>query len=296
MKLTQRIVLTYYRIKLRAIELVFPAKAAEAAFELFCTPYSKRKIYEEPSVFKQAKKLSFAFQDHKIHGFNWQPEVQNGHKVLICHGFDSNSYKFARYIEPLSNNGFEVFAFDAPAHGLSTGKTITALLYSDMIAEVNSEYGPFYGIIAHSFGGIAVALAIEKLKNDPLKKLVLIAPATETTRSLNDFCNYLNISEKLKEGMEKLIVRIGGQPAAWYSVARVIQSITIPTLWLHDKGDRITPYEDMKFLTEMDLPSVKFIITEGFGHSLYREDNIAKHIIAFISDFKNSNANAKANL
>lgn len=286
MKLIQRIVLAYYRIKLRAIELVFPAKAAEAAFELFCTPYSKRKIYEEPPVFKQAEKLSFEFQNHKIHGSCWQPKVQNGYKILICHGFDSNSYKFASYIEPLLDIGFQVFAFDAPAHGLSTGKTITALLYGDMIAKVDSDYGPFYGIIAHSFGGIAVALAIEEFKNNVLQKLVLIAPATETTRSLNDFCSYLSISQKLKKGMEKLIVQIGGQPAAWYSVARVIQSVTVPTLWLHDKGDRITPYEDMKFLTELNLPSVKFIITEGLGHSLYREEHIARHIISFISDSK----------
>src|SRR5919107_327785 len=216
MKLIQRIVLLYYRIKLRALEFVFPSKAAEEAFELFCTPYSKRKIYEEPIIFKQAAKISFAFQKHKIFGFQWIPETRNGRKLLICHGFDSNSYRFEQYIEPLLNNGFEVFAFDAPAHGLSTGKTITALLYSDMIAEVDSHYGPFYGIIAHSFGGIAVALAIEKFKNNVLQKLVLIAPATETTRSLNDFCNYLDISKKLKKGMEKLIVQIGGQPASWY--------------------------------------------------------------------------------
>ncbi len=297
MKLIQRIVLTYYRIKLRVLELMFPSKAAKAAFELFCTPYSKRKVYEEPLVFKQAEKISFAFQNHKIHGFRWHSEIQNGRKILICHGFDSNSYKFAGYIDPLLNNGFEVFAFDAPAHGLSTGKTITAIIYSDMILKVNAEYGPFYGIIAHSFGGIAVALVIEKLKNNILKKLVLIAPATETTRSLNDFCKYLSISEKLKEGLEKLIVQIGGQPSSWYSVARVIQSITTPTLWLHDKGDRITPYEDMHFLTELNLPSVKFIITEGLGHSLYREDNIAKQIIDFISDLKTSDTQTgKANL
>ena len=284
MKLIQRIVLTYYRIKFRAIELINPAKAAEAAFELFCTPYSKRRVYEEPLVFKEAEKLSFAFWDHKIHGFRWLPETSNGHKILICHGFDSNSYKFARYVGLLLNNGFEVLAFDAPAHGLSTGKTINALLYSEMIFLIYSDYGPFYGIIAHSFGGIAAGLFIEKLKNNKIKKLVLVAPATETTRSLNNFCQYLNLSTTLKEGLEKLIIQIGGQPSSWYSVARIIQSITIPTLWIHDKGDRITPYEDMKFLTELNLPTVKFIITEGLGHSLYKEDHIAKHIIDFISN------------
>lgn len=286
MKLVQRIVLKYYSTKFKAIELVSPAQAAKAAFELFCTPYSKQKSYAVPMVFEQAEKLSFMFQGHKIHGFRWKPEVSNGHKILICHGFDSSSYRFERYINPLLREGFEILAFDAPAHGLSQGKTITAIIYSDMILEINSAFGPVDAIIAHSFGGIAVALAIEKLKSNSIKRLVLVAPATETTRSLNDFCRYLNISDKLKEGLEKLIVQIGGQPSSWYSVARIIQSVTILTLWIHDKKDIITPFEDMQSLTGLDLPFVKFIITEGLGHSLYREDNIAKHIIAFISTLK----------
>lgn len=286
MKLIQRIVITFYRIKLKILALVSPAKAAAAAFELFCTPYSKRKVYELPKVFGQAEKLSFVLHNYKIHGFRWKPAVSNGLKVLICHGFDSSSNKFERYIDPLLQQGFEILAFDAPAHGLSSGKTITAVIYRDMILEANAAYGPVDGIIAHSFGAIAAALAIEKLESNLIKRLVLVAPATETTRSLNDFCRYLNIGSRLKEGIEKLIMQVGNQPSSWYSVARVVQSVTIPTLWIHDKIDRITPYEDMEILTTQELPFVKFIITEGLGHSLYRKDIIAEQIIAFISELK----------
>ncbi len=284
MKLVQRIVLEYYRIKFKAIELVSPVKAAEAAFELFCTPYSRQRNYAVPMVFEQAEKLSFIIQNLKINGFRWKPEAPNGSKILICHGFDSSSYRFERYINPLLNSGFEVLAFDAPAHGVSAGKTINALLYSEVILEIISAFGPADAIIAHSFGGIAAALAIEKLKNNPVKKLVLAAPATETTRSLNDFCRYLSISDKLKKGLERLIVQVGGQPASWFSVARIIQAITIPVIWIHDKKDRITPYEDMEFLTKLNLPHVRFIITDGLGHSLYRDDNVAADIITFISN------------
>lgn len=284
MKLVQRIVLEYYRIKFKAIELVSPAKAAEAAFELFCTPYSRQRKYAVPMVFEQAEKLSFIIKNLKISGFRWKPEAPNGSKILICHGFDSSSYRFERYINPLLNSGFEVLAFDAPAHGVSAGKTINALLYSEVILEIISAFGPADAIIAHSFGGIAAALAIEKLKNNPVKKLVLAAPATETTRSLNDFCRYLSISDKLKKGLERLIVQVGGQPASWFSVARIIQAITIPVIWIHDKKDKITPYEDMEFLTKLNLPHVRFIITDGLGHSLYRDDNVAADIITFISN------------
>lgn len=288
MKLIQRIGLKYYRIKFKALELVSLRKTAKEAFELFCTPYSKRRRYAVPNVFQKADKLSFQFQNHTIQGFYWKPEASNGYKVLICHGFDSNSYKFERYIEPLLQQGFEVFAFDAPGHGVSTGKTITALLYRDMILKANTDYGPFHAIMAHSFGGIAAALAIETLKLSHLQRLVLIAPATETTRSLNDFCRYLQISDRLKQEMEKMITKIEGNPSSWYSVARIIQSVTIPALWLHDKGDTITPYQDMEHLTKLNLPAVKFYITEGLDHSLYREDKIAEQIITFISSAKDS--------
>lgn len=288
MKLIQRIFLTYYTAKFKAIEFISPAKAAESAFELFCTPYSRRKTYETPDAFKQAEKLTFSFQQHHIHGFHWEPKVPNGYKVLICHGFDSLSYRFEGYIEPLLQEGFEIYAFDAPGHGLSSGKTINALLYRDMILEVVDRFGPYDGIMAHSFAGIAVAIAIEKIKDNLLKRLVLIAPATETTRSLDDFCRHLKISRKLRTEVEKLIETIGGQPASWYSVARVIQSISIPTLWLHDINDRITPYEDMKHLTEHGLPHVEFVITEGLGHSLYRDDTVANKIIGFFATLKNN--------
>ncbi len=286
MKLIQRIVLKYYRIKFKALDWISRSKAAEEAFELFCTPYSKRRSYTVPDVFKNSKKLSFKLHHFDIRGFCWRPGKPNGCKVLICHGFDSNSYKFDRYIQPLLQHGFEVFAFDAPAHGVSTGKTITALLYRDMLLKANADYGPFDAVLAHSFGGIAIALAIETSKMEHLKRLVLIAPATETTRSLNDFCRYLSIGDEIKKEMEKMIVKIEGHPSSWYSVARIIQSVRIPALWLHDKGDTITPFEDMEFLTQLNLPYVKFVITEGLGHSLYREDKVAEQILEFISSVK----------
>lgn len=288
MKLAQTIFLSYYISKFKLLALISPEKAARNAFELFCTPYTRRRTYETPDVFEEAEKIHLSFRDHDIHGFSWQPKVPNGRKILICHGFDSLSYRFAQYIEPLINHGFEVYAFDAPGHGLSSGKTINALLYCDMILEVAKKYGPFDAFMAHSFGGIAVTLAIEKMETDLPKRLVLIAPATETTRSVTDFCRHLKIDKRLRSELEKLIVTVGGQPASWYSVARIIQSISTPTLWLHDKKDRITPYEDMHHLTELSLPHVEFVITEGLGHSLYRDNQICNQIVGFLVTLKNN--------
>lgn len=285
MKLAQRIVLNYYKRKLSAIAIANPRKAAETAFKLLCTPYTKRRVYEAPGLFIKAQKLSFQLFGETINGFQWQPDQHNGKRVLICHGFDSYSYKFDHYITPLLELGFEVLAFDAPAHGTSTGKTINAQQYRDVILKINELHGPVDGIIAHSFGGIAVALAVEKFNQNENKRLVLIAPATETTRSIEQFFSYIPVSKKVRAAFDQLIEEIGGNPASWFSVSRVMQTITTPTLWVHDKDDTITPYEDMQHLLQKNLPHVRFKITEGLGHSdIYKDPHVQQQIVQFIAE------------
>ena len=284
MKLKQRIVLGYLRLKLKLLETVNLEAAARAAFTLLCTPYTRKRIYTPPPIFEMGVQQSFVFQGHKIHGRYWKTDAFNGRTILICHGFDSASYKFAHYIQPLLNLGFKIIAFDAPAHGLSEGKTINVLIYRNFILEVVKLYGPIDGIMAHSFGGTAAALAAEQMPPGMLKRLILIAPATETTRSISDFCRILHISERLQKAMEQLIVSIGGQPVSWYSVNRIVQSVHTPTLWLHDEMDTITPYTDMAHLQDLNLSHLSITITKGLGHSLYNNNDIAHKIINFMNE------------
>lgn len=283
MKLIQRIALKYYHLKISTIEIFSVKAAGNSAFKLFCTPYTRKRKLDLPDAFLKAKKLYFSFHSYHIHGFEWIPTKSNGKKLLICHGFDSYSYKFARYIEPLLAAGYTIYAFDAPAHGLSSGKQITALLYSNLILEVNKTFGDFDVIMAHSFGCIAASLAVEKTNYRP-KKLVLFAPATETTRSIIDFIRLLKLSPAIKNEIEQIIIEINEKPATWYSVARVVKDIQIPILWIHDKFDPITPYEDMSYLEKSDLKHLNLIITENLGHSLYRNSDVARQVINWLAD------------
>lgn len=111
MKLAQRVVIGYYKIKLRTIGMVSPRMAAEQAFKIFCTPYTKGVHQKEPLVFHKAHPQTFRFEDLEIKGFHWIPEKPNGQKVLVVHGFSSYGYKFEKYVQPLLATGFEVFIF-----------------------------------------------------------------------------------------------------------------------------------------------------------------------------------------
>ncbi|MDB5193035.1 MAG: hypothetical protein JWQ96_2598 [Segetibacter sp.] len=279
MKLAQRVVLSYYYNKLKIIALVSPRAAALQAFKLFCTPYSRRKAQKAPPIFEKATTVVFDFAGFKIKGFQWKTEDLSKHKVLIVHGFDSQSYKFDRYVSLLINEGFEVLAFDAPAHGLSSGKTITVDVYRDLIMEIHHRFGKLSGIMAHSLGALAASLAADKMKGELCNKLILISPSTETTHAINVFFNYLPLPQKVRDGFEKIILEKGGHPSNWYSVARAVQNFTTPTLWIHDSGDTVTPFSDMSFLIDKNLPHLQFLVTEGLGHSPYKDEEVARIII-----------------
>src|SRR6476620_169836 len=158
MGLSKRLVLKYVRTKFKLLSSISKTKAAEKAFELFCTP-QVRVNKDLPPVFKKSEKIEFPFEGNTIRGYRWNhPSLK---KVLILHGFESSVINFERYIEPLVKKGYEVMAFDAPAHGRSSGKKITVLTYKNLVLYAWKNFGPFDAFIAHSFGGLALCLALE---------------------------------------------------------------------------------------------------------------------------------------
>ncbi len=284
MKLTQRVVISYYKAKFRTIGLLSPKKAAESAYRLFCTPYFGKPKRKAPPVFHKAEQLSFDIDDLTIRGFHWKPEKSNGRRVIIVHGFSSYSYKFENYVHLLFKEGFEVFAFDAPGHGISDGKLINALIYKNMLLRVEALYGPFDGFIGHSLGALATSLAMEEMKGNPDKKMVLIAPATETSTAIRQYCRILQIKEATKTALEQLIISIAHRPISYFSVNRAVQQVPTPTLWIHDKNDTICPFKDTLPIRQSHQPSLQFMATEGLGHNrIYHDRQVSKAVIQFLA-------------
>jgi hypothetical protein len=129
-KLGQQIAIGYYRTKFKVLSALSNKKAAELALDLFTTPQFRYKK-QLPEVFNESEKLQFKLHGETITGYRWN---RGGHrKVLIVHGFNSSVAKFDRYIKPLMKKGYEVLAFDAPAHGYSTGKILNAVMFKEMV-------------------------------------------------------------------------------------------------------------------------------------------------------------------
>jgi pimeloyl-ACP methyl ester carboxylesterase len=280
MKLGQKIAINYIRAKLNILALVSKEKAAAKAFDLFCTPFRKTRK-KKPPVFDKGEKLHLRVEGIAVTGHRWNYPQEK--KALIIHGFESTSYNFDRYVMPLVKMGYEVMAFDAPAHGASGGKRINLPLYAATLQAVNEAYGPVRAFMAHSFGGLALAHFLEKWEHDESTRVVLIAPATETVTAIDTFFNFLHLSRDIRKEFDELIFRISNKHPHEFSIRRAARHIKAKVLWLHDEDDEMTPLSDALKVKDDNHPNIEFIITKGYGHRrIYRENKVVKKVLDFM--------------
>ena len=71
----------------------------------------------------------------------------------------------------------------------------------------------------HSFGGLAISLALEGIPHSHKMKLVLIAPATETSTAVDLLFRILKLNGSVRKEFDSIIVEAGGKPVSWYSVS-----------------------------------------------------------------------------
>lgn len=279
MKLAQKIALNYIRAKLNIMAVLSKRHAAKVALRIFSTPFRKSKK-KEPPVFQKGEPLSFQLDGIMIRGYRWNSSGEN--KVLIVHGFESSSNNFDRYIMPLVKRGCEVLAFDAPAHGRSGGKQVNLLEYINMLRHIHHLYGPFHRYLAHSFGGLAVTHFLETVPHDESLKLVLIAPATESTSAIDTYFRILQLGSDIRTEFDRLIYDRSGVTADHYSIRRAIKNIQARILWFHDEDDELTPITDALRVKDDNHTHIEFVITKGLGHrKIYRENMVVKRAVEF---------------
>ncbi|MBL7700326.1 MAG: alpha/beta fold hydrolase [Chitinophagaceae bacterium] len=280
MKLAQKLVVNYFRAKLNIISVLSKRSAAKSAFKLFCTPLRKQRI-KTPKIFSKGEQLQFSLHGYTIKGLRWNHPAEK--KALIIHGFESSSKNFDRYIGALLKKGYEVLIFDAPAHGLSSGKRITLPLYMESIQKIHELYGPVDAYIGHSFGGLVLSHFLETVPHNGSLKVVFIAPATEMVTSVDTFFRFLHLDDGVRREFDQLILEKSGHYMSHFSMRRTMKNVEAGVLWFHDEDDLLTPIGDALKVRDDGHPNITFRITKGLGHRrIYRDNKIFKETIDFL--------------
>lgn len=282
---SERLYLKYLRTKFKTLAILSPQKAAEIAFDLFCTPYPKYRKTKAPAIFHQGQKISLTLEDGiEIKGFEWQPTHPNGKTVLIAHGYASFFYKFEQYIQPLLKEGFRVIGFDAPGHGRSKGKYINVVIYRDALYAIMKTYGPVDHFIGHSLGGLTLSMIAENIEAPASHKFVLIAPATKTTTTFEGFFNLMRFSPELKKAYNELVESKAGKPISYFEADRAITHFKGKVLWVHDQDDPVCPFKDLENFKNKDPENTIFLITNNLGHNkIYKTQVVIDKIVSFLA-------------
>ena len=270
-----RIYLT--RTYLRALGRVAPRLADRQALALYATPQRRSPLRTPEVPGLVATDRSFAGPSGSLVGWSWG----KGPTVLLVHGWSGDAAQMARFVPPLVEAGFSALAFDQPGHGYSAGRRSNLLAFRDAISTVAKTSGRVAGVVAHSLGATATALAAAS--GLELPRLVLLAPPTEPTSFAWAFGRRLGLSPERIAGMLAEMSRLLGGSLESLDLVRYAPRIGVPTLLVHDDEDPEVPSHHGRAIAAA-APSVQFLPTRGLGHhGLLKAPAIVETAIEFLA-------------
>ncbi|MDC6352580.1 alpha/beta hydrolase [Zeaxanthinibacter sp. PT1] len=272
----QKYVPRVYGILFNSLSYVHPDLAAKQAFKTFSKVRKGRPTDEQQEFLSQASITTEIISGHQIQVYQWPGP---GKTVLLVHGWESNSSRWKNLIHYLREAGFNIFAFDAPGHGNSTGKYLHVPLYSECVAYMVDKYHPKY-IIGHSVGGMTTLYTHYRIPRLPIQKIVTIGSPSEFHEIMAHFKSLLTLNEKVMQSLEAYVSSRFGVRIEEFSSARFVKESKVPGLLFHDRFDTITPYHASESVHRHWQNSM-LVTTEGLGHSMHQEE-VNEQIISFL--------------
>jgi len=212
----------------------------------------------------------------------------DGPVVYFMHGWGGRGSQFADFVEPLVASGHRVVLFDAPSHGDSApgpagpGRT-HGVEFGKALDAVFDRYGPAEAVVAHSLGTVATYLCL-RFGWLGTERLVLLAPMVEAQTLVDQFQAILGFGARTRAAYDRAVAEFVGLPLADFdAIVQAGHTAPVPTLVVHDRADRQTPYADAQRLVAA-LPDAELVTTDGLGHRrILRDHGVVARVVEFVS-------------
>jgi len=239
----------------------------------------------------------------------WLPEGEPLAAVVVVHGINEHSGRYARLAEDLNRRGYAVYALDLRGHGRSDGDRAMVRTFDEYLDDVEllvarvaaRQPGKPVFLFGHSMGGAIVAL-LSITRSPNVCGLVLSAPAIliaggvfpvlrrlaslasriwPTLRITRMGCRFISHDQAAVEAFRNdPLVFHGRFPvctgAEILRAAKRIQTgarqITLPLLILHGTGDLVTDPQGSRLLVARAGSSDKTLrLYTGLYHEVLSE-------------------------
>lgn len=255
---------------------------------LFCTPpYNEVTNFDLKSI-ANAEQTHLDFEEIQIPIYSWG----EGDKVLLVHGWGSRASHMALLARIISIAGFQVFAFDAPAHSSVTNRqqksTSSMFEFGRSISAVANHIGNINAIVGHSIGALSALftvagyLKLEKYKFNS-KKVILISAPANVEQVLSSFSKTHNLSDTEKNSLRKNLEKEFDFKISDYCASKALSGFDQELLVIHDQDDDEVPYSNANVFKN-SLQKTDLYITNKLGHQkiLFNRD-LSKNIATYIS-------------
>lgn len=265
------------RAALRAVSIVSPRIAARWAGRLFCRPPRQEARPREEAFLETGRPAAIPFDGGVLATWEWGA----GPLVVLAHGWGSRAGRWSTLARALLAAGYRVVAYDAPAHGRSSGRMASMPEFARALRAVVGHYGPVHGLVGHSLGGAAVALALA----DDLRatRAVLIAAPADVTVFANRFAEVLRISPRVRAAMQhNLEARL---EVLWKDLhlPTIIRRISTPALVIQDRDDSDVTVADAEAIAAA-WPAAELFLTDGLGHrTIVRDAAVVARTVEFLA-------------
>ena len=255
---------------------VAPGIAARWAETIFCTPPRNEPRIGEEAFLASGRRFTVQGEGEDLAAWEWGA----GPTVVLVHGWGSRAGRFGALAQALGEGGFRVVAYDAPAHGRSTGRSSSLPEFARALRAVGDAVGPLHGLVGHSLGGAAATLALR----DGLRaeRIVLLAAPADVTRFSTAFADHLRLPAGTRAVMRRNLetrLQIRWDELHLPTIAR---SLTAAALLLHDRDDEDVPYAQAEEIA-VAWPGARLIATTGLGHrGLLRDPDAVRETVAFL--------------
>ncbi len=268
-----KVLLTLIRLYLRILARVAPRTAGRQAYRLFCTPRRRATVsLEGETVMARAARIDVQAEGHRVAAYRGcAPDpLSPAPRVMLVHGWESRAAFLAVWVDPLQAAGFEVVAFDAPAHGASAGRRANAIVFAQAMTAIVERFGPVSACIGHSLGGFASLLAVAggrlfDREGLEVQRLLIFAGAEIGGDFMTMFCEFLGLGDDFLPLFLAGAAEAEGHPISEFEAHRLFADHPIPTLWLHDPEDNEVPIEGAERVARA-CPHVTLERISGLGH------------------------------
>ena len=268
-------------VRFAASALLAPELAGAWAERLFLTPPRPKDAVLASLDLIDARSGLFEHKGRAIATWTWGARSHDAPAVLLAHGWGGHAAQMRGFVFPLLQAGYRVVAFDQPAHGASEGKLSGLPDFADVLAEVASRQGAIQGVVAHSMGGAATALAIAR--GLPVRRAVIIGTSMEVGAYARRFARWHGMPERVREAMQAAIEERFGVRWSQLDVAKLAPRLRAPALVIHDRDDRTVPWAEAARFARL-WPQARLLLTQGLGHRRILEDEeVARAAAEFIA-------------